>query len=171
MESSIRRARTEDADAIARVQVASWRSTYAGIVPEDYLAGLKEADWAQRWRDWFLRDMTVFVTEDEAGVFGFVCGGPNREQESEFKAELYAIYLLEDRQGVGVGRALVGALVQGLGETGFGSMVVWVLERNPAVAFYKRLGGLEAGRKQIEIGGAELVEIALGWSSWDGLLP
>ena len=36
----IREASPTDAAAIARVHVDSWRTTYAGIVPADYLANL-----------------------------------------------------------------------------------------------------------------------------------
>ncbi len=41
----------DDAPAIARVHVDTWRTTYRGIVPEDYLATLsyekRESRWAQ----------------------------------------------------------------------------------------------------------------------------
>jgi hypothetical protein len=37
---AIRRARPADAVAIATVHVAAWRSTYPGILPDTYLAGL-----------------------------------------------------------------------------------------------------------------------------------
>jgi len=36
----IRRARADDAAGIAQVHVASWRSTYPGMVPDSYLLGL-----------------------------------------------------------------------------------------------------------------------------------
>ena len=38
---TVRPAIPEDAPAIARVHVASWRETYAGIVPDEFLASLK----------------------------------------------------------------------------------------------------------------------------------
>jgi hypothetical protein len=40
MEFEVRRAVSGDAASIARVHVESWRSTYAGIVPEAYLRSL-----------------------------------------------------------------------------------------------------------------------------------
>lgn len=36
----VRSARVEDAGAIARVNVDTWRTTYPGIVPQDYLDAL-----------------------------------------------------------------------------------------------------------------------------------
>ena len=44
-------------------------------------------------------------------------------------------------------------------------MAVWVLARNPAVGFYRRMGGVEVARQKIEIGGVELDEIAFGFAS------
>jgi hypothetical protein len=50
-------------------------------------------------------------------------------------------------------------------------MVVWVLEQNPAVRFYEKIGAQHLASKQIEIGGVPLSEIALGWSDLKRLLP
>ena len=40
---AVRRARPDDASGIAAVHVAAWRSAYAGILEDGYLAGLSEA--------------------------------------------------------------------------------------------------------------------------------
>ena len=43
-------------------------------------------------------------------------------------------------------------------------MLVWVLQDNrPACHFYEVLGGKKVKEKTIEIGGANLVEVAYGW--------
>ena len=51
----VRPARAGDAAGLARVQVASWRCGFAGIVPTELLAELtsEEAEqvWRDRWRD------------------------------------------------------------------------------------------------------------------------
>jgi len=50
-------------------------------------------------------------------------------------------------------------------------MLLWVLAQNPATSFYKHLGAIELAQKQIEIGGASLQELALGWTSLRSLAP
>jgi ribosomal protein S18 acetylase RimI-like enzyme len=164
MTANIRRASREDAAAIAHVQVATWRSTYTGLIPESYLDAMNPSDRALQWdllieagKDFF------FVAEDESGVFGFVSGGPIRDPVEEYDAELHTVYLLRDRQGNGIGRLLVESLVRDLLTARFDSMVVWVLAQNPAVHFYKRLGAIEISRRNIEIGGALLDDLVLGW--------
>lgn len=173
---TIRRATAADAAAIAAVHVASWRTTYAGLLPADYLAGLSVEQRRANWtRELEASDpppaWCVFVAEDPDGrVVGFASGGPQRDATSDFESELYAIYLLEDQQGRGVGRALARRVVEHLRSTGIASMRVWVLDGNRAAGFYQRLGGVEVERKPIRIGEAEYVEIAYGWRSLDDVL-
>ena len=46
----VRAAVERDAEAVAHVHVESWRSTYRGLVPDDYLAGLSVERRADNWR-------------------------------------------------------------------------------------------------------------------------
>lgn len=167
MDFNIRRAGVEDARAIAYVRVESWRTTYDGIVPAAFLAAMDAESGVDGWREPLQSsEVDFFVAEDEAGVFGFVCGGGIREAIEDFDAELYAIYLSKDRQRGGVGRQLTFRVAEALRVRGFKSMVVWVLEDNrPAVAFYKGLGAVQVSQKKIEIGGAELSDLCLGWAN------
>jgi ribosomal protein S18 acetylase RimI-like enzyme len=160
----IRRAGLDDAHAIATVQVESWKTTYRGIVPDEFLNDMTVDGRASAWAtQWGGEDALIFVAEDAEGVFGFVCGGPLREACKEYDAELYAIYLLQARQRAGVGREMTRRLMEELGRRRFRSMLVWVLEENPARAFYERLGGVVEARKTITLGGKELQELAYGW--------
>ena len=70
----VRPARSGDAADLARVQVASWRSGLAGIVPEELLASLTgseaESVWRDRWREAIANPPTsrhrVLVAVEEA---------------------------------------------------------------------------------------------------------
>ncbi len=167
----IRRAEIEDAAGIAAVQVESWRSTYAGIVPESFLASMDVEVGAQRWTDVLSSgESLIFVAEDASGIFGFVSGGKLRQAVEDYDAELYAIYLLGHSQRRGVGRSLTMALVRELRERGFRSLLVWVLEQNPSVGFYRQLGGVQVAQQMIQIGGVDLSEIAFGWVDFDALI-
>lgn len=171
---NIRAAVPEDAAAIAHVHVASWRSTYRGLLPGDFLANLSEERRADQWRQQAetarqdQRRGVLLVAEEESGkVAGFAAAGPEREADAGFDGELYAIYLLEEHQGKGIGRRLVELVVDHFRRQGYGSMRVWVLEGNPAQAFYERLGGKRVGTKAIEIGGQSYNEVAYGWERLD----
>lgn len=162
---SIRAATVRDAEAIAHVHVASWRTTYACIVSEEYLDTLNEAERVLSWREWLTLDALVFVAELEGEVVGFIGGGPIREPLSSYDAELYAIYLLQHLQKCGIGTALLQALAGSLHSGGFRSMAAWVLAGNNSTRFYQRSGALPLGSKEVEIGGVMLPVLAYGWPS------
>lgn len=154
----------DDARAIARVQVENWKTTYAGIVPEAFLAAMDTEQRAERWRERSAAgDMLVFVAENESGVFGFVSGGKLREAIDGYDGELLALYLLRESQGKGAGRYLFEKLTGSLYAEGYSRMASWVLRRNPAVTFYEHMGGIEIATKTIEIGGRELEGVAYGF--------
>ena len=170
----VRAAILGDAGPIARVQVDVWRTTYAGIVPTEYLAGLSYRDRESKWAEILSAERPAesnFVAETDGGeVVGFAGGGPEREGTPTYRGELYAIYLFEEYQRAGVGRRLVSAVARQLVADGFCSMLVWVLEDNrPACAFYESLGGARVGRQTVTIGGADLWEAAYGWKDVAGL--
>ena len=170
----VRAAILGDAGPIARVQVDVWRTTYAGIVRSEYLAGLSYRDRESKWADILSAGRPAesnFVAETDGGeVVGFAGGGPEREGNPTFRGELYAIYLLEEYRGAGVGRRLVSAVARQLAVDGFCSMLVWVLEDNrPACTFYESLGGARVDRQTITMGGADLTEVSYGWKDIAGL--
>ena len=171
MNLTIRKADIEDAAAIAHVHVESWKTTYAGIVSDVFLASLNKEVRTQSWQEQILTaNISILVAEDETGIFGFAAGGKIREKLDDYDAELYAIYLLRERQKQGAGRTLCLTLASALQTKGFTSMIVWVLEQNPSVSFYERLGAVQVARKVINIGGADLQELAFGWPSLDRLI-
>jgi len=162
----IRPAVSEDAAAIARVHVDTWRSTYPGIVPDAYLAGLSYARSEERWRQHLEQpgDEHNFVALDPGGaVIGFASCGPLREPVPGFEGELYGLYLLAAWHGRGIGRALFTQAAHDLIQRGFRSMLLWVLRDNPTRAFYEHLGGKAVAEKTIEIGGTSLIDVAYGW--------
>ena len=164
MKISIRAAVEADAAAIAHVHVESWQTTYAGIIPGAYLAGLDEALRARLWSEWLSGGALVFVAEWDGRVVGFAHGGASREPVRECDAELYAIYLLKEAQNRGIGAELLRAMATALLGRNFKSMAVWVLEQNRSRSFYEKTGARLAMSKVIDIGGTKLMEVAYTWA-------
>ena len=147
-----------DAMAIAMVQVDSWRTTYAGIVPQEYLDALSYEQRATVWRTILsatAQIQFVYVAECDGGsVVGFASGGQVRNSDPVFESELYTIYLLESHQHMGLGRLLTSKIPQRLLEEGIHSMLVWVLAANPSRLFYEALGATQVSERDITIGNA-----------------
>jgi GNAT superfamily N-acetyltransferase len=163
----IREATMADVAAIARVHVDSWRTTYKGLLPDDYLANLtyerREALWRRILSKPPGQDMVYMAEEPASGIVGFVSGGPERSGDPVYTGEVYAIYLLERWQGQGIGRQLLVTLVRQLVQRGLTSLLIWVMADNPSRRFYEALGGRPV-RKRLEMtGGVEVVDVAYGW--------
>jgi ribosomal protein S18 acetylase RimI-like enzyme len=168
----VRPATLEDAEAIARVHVATWRSAYRDLLPADFLASLSEANHAERWTRFIGEGSNrVFVAEEPEGVVGFASGGRERAGESGYAGELYAIYVLEDAERRGHGHDLVRALAGALRKMHLPDMIVWVLRDNAkARRFYESLGGTYVRAQPITIATTTLEEVSYGWRSLDEIV-
>lgn len=173
---TVRQATIADAAALARVHVDTWRSTYRGIVPDDYLASLsyerRTARWTEQIQATLAGKFEIIVAEnDDRQIVGFVNGGPNRDDDPVYKGELYAIYILQAYQGRGIGKILVPPLAKSLLAMGFDNMLLWVFTENaPARRFYESIGGQFVRTHRFEISGVSIEEVAYGWPDIRSLL-
>jgi ribosomal protein S18 acetylase RimI-like enzyme len=161
----VRPARLADAQAIARIEVETWRTTYAGMLPDRVLLGMSERRQTSSWAS-FLRHRPddVRVAENAKGaVTGFGNCGAQRNNTVDYAGEIYTLYVTPDAQGEGGGRALLLALFSRLVAMGYGSALVWVVRANPARYFYERLGGAQVMHRPIPLGGQQVEAIAYGW--------
>src|SRR5437016_10294458 len=163
-EMRIRSGRPGDARGIARLDVGTWRATYAGILTAPFLVGLstqrRELGWAtviEREP----RDVQVAVNQ-EGHILGFGSCGRCRG-EPEFAGEVFTLYVAPDWQDQGIGRRLLLALFSRLVDQGCGSAIIWVLRDNPGRFFYHRLGGKEVQRKTFVVGGKRIEAAGYGW--------
>lgn len=163
----IRTATLGDAAAIAAVHVASWHTTYPGLVPDEHLKKLTVEARIPKWQETLGNPKPGtydLVAENELGqIAGFIDGGPERSGDPEFKSELYAIYLLQSVQRKGLGRRLTHELTTRLLNDGWTSLMVWVLDANPSKRFYEYLGGKRVRDKRVKFGGVDILEVAYGW--------
>jgi len=163
-EITIRAARPADARAIARLDVETWRTTYAGMLSTAYLVGLSERRRELGWRGVILReprDVRVAVDPDGA-ICGFGSCGPNRGDRF-FTGEVFTLYVAADWQNQGIGRRLLIALLRRLVAAGRRSAIVWVLRDNPSRFFYERLSAQQVSRKTLPVGGAAVEAVGYGW--------
>jgi GNAT superfamily N-acetyltransferase len=170
-QTMIRVARPGDARGIARLDVETWRTTYAGVLSTSYLVGLSERRRELGWRGVILhepRDVRIAV-EAGGAVIGFGSCGPNRGDRS-FSGEVFTLYVAPDWQNQGIGRRLLITLFRRLVAVVRRSAIVWVLRDNPSRFFYERLGGHQASRKPLAVGGSTVEAIAYGWRDLPGFL-
>ena len=160
----VRPARAEDADAIGRVQVETWREAYRGLMPDEAVDGFDVAERQRLWREGLARvprpGSGTFVAELDGEVVGFASVGRSRDEEAESEGELYAIYLHPSRWDQGIGRALLERAEESMRAYGFERAVLWVMEGNErGERFYRAAGWERDGRKVDTFQGAEVAEL------------
>ncbi|AIY40405.1 GCN5-related N-acetyltransferase [Collimonas arenae] len=163
----IRRATIADASVIAAVRIDSWRATYRGIIPDEYLDGMKIEDSTAIWSRILSATSSaanVFVAEVDGEVLGFAAGMTLKESKLGFDSELTAIYLEPSVQRAGIGRKLVAHVAATLASAGAQNMLVWVLTQNTqARQFYETLGGELLVEQAFSWDGLDLQEVGYGW--------
>jgi GNAT superfamily N-acetyltransferase len=171
MTFSVRPGTLADQAAVAGVRVETWRSAYAGIVPDAYLAAMDPDALAARRVAWYPdrpESDVDFVALVDGEVAGFVHGGRYRDEDrpTPDALEVYALYVRPAAQGRGLGTALLEAATSVL--TG-APVLLWVLAANaPSRRFYERHGFLADGvTHTYQVGGAVLPEVRYRLSGRD----
>jgi len=120
----------------AYVHYKSWHETYSELIDASYLQGVtleKCTAIARQWPD------NLLVAKDGGKVIGFAGYGAYRDGTLPHHGEVYALYVLKDYHGKGVGYDLMNAAMQQL--SGYQRIALWVLKGNQrAIAFYERYG-------------------------------
>ncbi len=161
---SSRPARPDDADAVARIHVRTWRSAYRGLLPDEYLDSLRAEERARRYTFGSVdprQPATIVAVDDDGAILGFATTAPARDADRAGAGELAALHVDPDAWGRGIGRALVVAARAQLVEQGFDAAILWVLVGNArAQGFYHADGWLPDGaRRTEEVWGANVDEV------------
>jgi ribosomal protein S18 acetylase RimI-like enzyme len=158
----VRLAMGEDAETIATIHVHTWQTAYEGVVPAQFLAALSIQERANMWRTIISEHHgIVLLAVTLHGEVGFISFGPSRDEDGTERAEIYAIYVLQQFCRQGIGRELLDEAERRLEGQHFVSVTLWVLEKNAqARHFYEARGfRLDASRREEKIGGSLLTEV------------
>lgn len=147
---TIREAVPSDADAIAALHVEVWRRTYRDLAPPPAYDTL---DQAARRRSWnaILGDVrpgaATLVAEKDGRLAGFAHGGAPGNDAFGGRGEVKYLYVATGFARQGIGRILLARLAARLAAFGYRGVALGVVAGNdPALAFYRALGGEVIGR-------------------------
>lgn len=135
----VREATANDIRAIAAVHVVSWHENYRGIVNDRLI---EERTLESRVATWSaaLGQPDRFTEEKNGPVIGFASALAFAPPLDGFDSYLQMLYLVSSAKRRGTGRALLRVLAAALVAKGCNTMALRVLRKNPARAFYERLG-------------------------------
>ena len=162
----IRRAKPSDAPAVAETHDDAWRTAYQGIIPGnelDKLISRRGPDW---WDSAIRKGSRITLSQFGDKIAGYANYGRNRARSLFYEGEVYELYLRPEYQGLGFGRRLFSAARKDLQQSGLRSLVVWALSDNdPAVSFYRALGGRAVARSSEKFGSKTLDKVAYAWQA------
>jgi GNAT superfamily N-acetyltransferase len=171
-DASVRPARPDDAADIGRIQVETWRTAYATILPEPVLAGLSVEAATAAWADAITAppspDHRVLVALEQQWLVGFAASGPadDLEPDDPEPATTLALapILVEPRWGRrGHGSRLLAATVEHARAAGMTRAIAWIPDGDtPSKEFLVSAGWAPDGlARALDTGAGELREVRL----------
>ena len=141
----------------AQVHYSSWQEAYKGLIDQAYLDSMtleKCTAIAFKWQD------NILVAKDKDKVVGFAGWGEHGDSALPNTGEVFAIYILSEYYGKGVGNALMQAALQKLSQ--YERVALWVLKDNKrAIRFYEKCGFVFDGTEKTIMLGRENTEIRM----------
>jgi GNAT superfamily N-acetyltransferase len=145
-EMIFRRAQPGDAPAIARLHALSWRTTYRGILRDEFLDGpLLEnrlSLWGERLKDATAENCLILVGEHAGHIQAFACAF--LDADPDWGTLLDNLHVVPRLKGGGLGRKLMSQVAEWVLRQESGpKMHLWAYADNMAARhFYERLGGM-----------------------------
>lgn len=135
----IRFAIKEDLDSIAKLYVHNHKTTYRGLLSEEYLSSLTVDGAKKRWETYLSENNRIWVAYESDIFLGFAAG----KEDNELKDTWYldSLHVSENARGRGIGTQLILVMGRYAADNGFKSMSICVVKGNDtAKSLYLRLG-------------------------------
>ncbi len=165
-EVRVRAARAEDVPEIARIQVDTWRTAYARLLPPSVLAAATPQRAGAEWTAAVLhppsRRHRVLVANEQRWMVGFVAFGPSEQDDDPPGTGMLHALLVEPRWGRrGHGSRLLAAAVDQLRADGMTRAVVWLADGDTASRrFFESAGWEPDGTVRTLVDGGQTVREA-----------
>lgn len=174
----VRAASAADASEIARIQLSTWRSAYAELLPAEVLDGLDQAETESHWRHTVASGPAeVLIAVEGRWTVGFCAAGLAPEEETlaasgdvppdAATVALVSTLLVEPRWARrGHGGRLLGSMAQRLVARGATRGITWVPESDAAsTRFFRGAGWQPDGTvRTLDAGGRPVRELRLSGS-------
>ncbi|MCR4632781.1 MAG: GNAT family N-acetyltransferase [Erysipelotrichaceae bacterium] len=135
----------EEIKGKAYVHWKSWHEAYAGIIDREYLDKLS-LERCEKMA--FSQADQIIIAKENGSVIGFIGYGSSKEETPE-AGVIFALYVLAEYYGRGVGRKLMDAGLKQIER--FPRVRLWVLKENErAIRFYEKCGFVRDGMEKTD---------------------
>jgi ribosomal protein S18 acetylase RimI-like enzyme len=168
----IRPALVSDTQAIAQLHIASWRSTYRGMLSDAYLDDALEHERLEFWRQRLLHpqaERMILVAYEQDQLLGFVCA--THSVDTQWGALLDNLHVHPASKGLGIGKQLLRELCHWLEHHAQTKLHLWVLAENHAAQkFYLSLGAQQVEQSFWDCpDGNQVPEFRFAWTDIQAL--
>jgi len=162
--TALRPARNDDADALAAIHEAAWRTTYRGIIDGVELERMISRRGPKWWRTALSRGVRIQILSVSGEPAGYATFGRSRMRELPFEGEIYELYIRPDHQGLGFGTELFHATRSALARLHLDGLAIRVLSDNTdALRFYRQRGGQPLMTSRERVAKTTLDMTVFGW--------
>ena len=132
----IRKATIQDAKDIATINIRSWKQTYKGIFPQEFLDNLTVNDENIEKCQNKIKEYAVYIKDNK--IVGIIRYGKNKKGYDNNYGEIYALYIDSKYHHQGIGKELVKYVINELKNN-----YDYILVSN---TFYQKIGGKLIGK-------------------------
>ena len=136
----IRPANADDIKKISLLYVSNHKTTYKGLVSDDYLNNLTPEKATERWKDYLSDEKNrMWVACDENELLGFAASMPDSTSEKIWYLD--SLHICSEARGKGIGTDLIKTVGEYALRNGYDKMSVCVVKGNEkAKQLYIKLG-------------------------------
>lgn len=157
----------DDLRPVKALHLESWRRSYAGLMPSDFLKEPVEREMDTRWATLPADHDLALVAERSGTLAGFALVYATHAEGPL----LESLHVAADHQGSGVGRQLMGRVARDLAARGHDRLWLEVIAGNrDARRIYARWGGVESWPFKDIVAGQEVSAVTVRWPSLQPLL-
>lgn len=143
MDVIIRNARNEDAEAIADIKIAGWRTAYKGIIEDDFLLKMdRNIEIEKKYKN--IENNEIIVAEYNYEIVGFCIYRDyikNEKDKNIADCEISSLYVKPELKRKGIGKKLMNYVIDDLKSKGKKKIILGCLKENyQSRAFYEKMG-------------------------------
>ena len=149
---TIRAATVNDIPAIRQLASDTWPNAYGHILSAEQIAYMLELFYSTEslQQQMLAQHVSFLLLEDDNKPVGFASFAAKAGDEKIY--HLHKLYVLDEMQGTGAGKALLQAVAAQCSDSGASRLRLNVNRHNKALHFYIKQGFAIAGQEDIDIG-------------------
>lgn len=141
----IRQAVPTDAVAIEQLHVATYKASYRGYLPDNFLDTLQVLpEKVSQIENAIIRHQKFTIAVEDEKIVAFASVG----NLNDLEFEIISLYTAPNRQNQGIGSLLINDICQRKKAAGFGKCIVWTIKDGPSIGFYAKMGFISTSQEK-----------------------